>query len=166
MRHALQCAATLMLTLGGVVLFSQGVHAQALGPLFAPKGQVRFAYAFDTNAINTSSTTFVDVPSLAATVTIPKRKVADVLILFSGEMNSPSALYVQAAVDGIAADPGAGVQAFWGVGGGATSQSFNFHSVIGQGTHTITMQWAGLSGSQFMNMRSMTIILNLRHATH
>jgi hypothetical protein len=44
-------------------------------------------------------------------------------------------------------------------------QGFNFQgNVLGAGTHTIKMQWAGLSGQQFMSARSMTVILNLRNS--
>lgn len=154
----------LCLTLGASLGLSSISHALDLGPLVAPKGQVRFAYASATNPINTTATSFVDLPNLAATVTVPKGKVADVLILFSGEMNSPSALYIQAVIDAFATTPGP-VQAFWGVGGGATAQGFNFYGVIGEGTHTIKMQWRGLSGQQFMSVRSMTILLNLRKAS-
>jgi hypothetical protein len=79
-------------------------------------------------------------------------------------MNSPSALYVQAVVDGSVANPGL-VQAFWDQQGGATTQGFNFRgSTLGAGAHTIKMQWAGLSGQQFMSARSMTVLLNLRSA--
>jgi len=162
MRHQRSVVIGTLLAIMLVVSLSHGAGAQVL-----LQGQVRLAYAFGNNPINTTATFtsgFVDVPNLATSVTIPAGHVADVLILFSGEMNSPSALYVQAVVDGGVASPGL-VQAFWDTAGGATTQSFNFRgSTLGAGTHAIKMQWAGLSGQQFMSARSMTVMLNLRSA--
>lgn len=152
------------LSLGAILGFSHISHAQDLGPQFAPKGQVRLAYTAAVNPINTTATSFVDLPNLAATVTIPKGKVADVVVLFSGMMNSPSALYVRSVIGAAEASPGP-FQAFWGVNGGATTQSANFSGFLGEGTHTIKMQWRGLSGQQFMSIRNMTILLNLRKAS-
>jgi hypothetical protein len=162
MYHRRNVVTGILLAVLSLMCLSHGAGAQAL-----PSGQARFAYASANNPINTTATFttgFVDVPNLATSITVPAGQVADVLILFSGEMNSPSALYVQAVVDGQVAQPGL-VQAFWDQAGGATTQGFNFRgSVLGAGTHTIKMQWAGLSGQQFMSARSMTVILNLRSA--
>ena len=141
-----------------VAIFGLGYVAfvAAIGPLgLQPSGTVRVGAVSAFNAINTTSTSFVDVPGLTNTFTIASGKKGDLVIQFSGEVNSPSALSVRALVDGSAADPnnaGFGPQIFWGVGGGATTQGFNFYKFgVGSGSHTVKMQWDGLSGSQFMS---------------
>jgi hypothetical protein len=137
-----------------------------LGPFFDPAGEVRTAVVTASDPINTTasfSTGFVPIPGLSIPITIPHGKVADVKILFSGEMNSGDAEYVTAVVDGFQTSPGI-VQAGWNFGGGATSQGANFATVIGEGNHTIEMQWGGLGHQQFMSMRSMTVIVNVRRA--
>ena len=151
-----------------VAVFSLGyvASAEGLGALtLQPSGSLRVGAVSATDAINTTSTTFVDVPGLSMTAKIPAGKKGDVIIQFSGEVNSPSATYVRAMVDSTIADPnnaGAGVQIFWGVGGGATAQGFNFYDFgVGPGTHTVKMQWEGLSGSQFMSNRSMVVFVNI-----
>lgn len=161
------------LILGGVLLalavtFGLGYVASAEGFEILglqPAGQVRMAAVSAFDAINTTSTTFIDVPGLSTTFKVAAGKHADVVIQFSGEMNSPSALYMRAIVDGAAANPnnaGSGPQMFWGVGGGATSQTFNFYQFgLGAGSHTVKMQWDGLSGSQFMSYRSMVVLVNI-----
>jgi hypothetical protein len=140
--------------------------ATNLGPAFDPAGEVRTAAVTASDPITTTAsfnTGFVPIPGLAVPITIPHGKVADVKILFTGEMNSGDAEYVSAVVDGFQASPGV-VQAGWNFGGGATSQAANFATVLGEGSHTIEMQWGGLGHQQFMSMRSMTVIVNVRRA--
>lgn len=130
-----------------------------------PKGVMRVAAVSAFDAVNTSSTSYVDLPNLSTSFKVPAGQTADVIIQFSGSMNSPSALYARAVVDGTAADPnnaGNGPQMFWGVGGGATAQAFNFYKFgVGSGGHTVKIQWAGLSGQQFMSYRSLVVFVNL-----
>jgi hypothetical protein len=151
-----------------IAVFSLGYVASAanIGPLgLQPSGTVRVGAVSAFNAINTSSTTFVDVPGLSTTFSIPSGKKGDVIIQFSGEVNSPSAMNVRALVDVSAADPnnaGNGPQIFWGVSGGATTQGFNFYKFgVGSGSHIVKMQWDGDSGSQFMIFRSMIVFVNI-----
>ena len=146
---------------------TQGRFAAAstpLGPDFAPKGEVRIATRTASDPINTTASFasgFVAVPGMTIPVTVPNGKVADVTILFTGEMNSPDAEYVSAVIDGGALSPGA-VQAFWKNNGGATSQAATFTGIVPAGNHFIQMQWGGLGGQQFMSLRTMTVLLNLR----
>lgn len=138
--------------------------AVPLGPDFAPKGEVRIATLTASNPVTTNATFntgFVPIPGLGVPITIPRGKRADVAILFTGEMNSADAAFVSAVVDGVAASPGP-VQAFWGLNGGAASQAANFAAQLGEGTHSIQMQWGGLGGQQFVSLRSMIVIVNLR----
>lgn len=130
---------------------------------FQPKGTMRVAAVSATNAINTTVTSFTDVPNLNTTVIVPDGKVADIVIEFSGVVNSPDALYVRAMVDSNVASPGP-VQAFYGVGGGATTQGFNFYRfTVPAGSHRIAIQWDGLGGQQFMSYRSMVVFANIRN---
>ena len=139
--------------------------AQILPLGLQPAGTVRVGAVSAFDPINTSSTSFVDLPGLTNSFSIPAGKHGDLIIQFSGEVNSPSALYVRALVDGSVADPnnaGNGPQVFWGLGGGATTQGFNFYKfAVAAGAHTVKMQWAGLSGSQFMSYRSMIVVVNI-----
>jgi hypothetical protein len=138
--------------------------AVPLGPDFPPKGEVRIATLTADNPINTTATQntgLAPVPGLALPISIPRGKVADVTILFTGVVNSPDALLVSAVVDGFSAAPGV-VQAFFATGGGATSQGVNFETFLFEGDHTIEMRWGGVGGQQFMRNRSMTVIVNLR----
>jgi hypothetical protein len=140
--------------------------ASNLGPFFDPAGEVRTAALAASDPITTTasfSTGFVPIPGLTLPITIPHGKVADVKIFFTGEMNSGDAEYVSAVVDGFPAFPGV-VQAGWNFGGGATSQAANFTAFLGEGDHTIQMQWGGLGHQQFMSLRSMTVIVNVHRA--
>jgi hypothetical protein len=73
--------------LAGMLVLSR---AHGAGAQVLLQGEVRLAYAFGNNPINTTATVssgFVDVPNLVTSVTIPAGHVADVLILFSGEID-------------------------------------------------------------------------------
>jgi hypothetical protein len=139
-----------------------------LGPFFPPKGEVRMRSIAASDPVTTTAsfnTGFVPIPGFGVIpITIPRGFVADVEILFSGEMNSADAQYVSAVVDGTPTPPGI-VQAFWGVHGGATSQSANFTAFLTEGNHTLEMQWGGLGGQQFMSARSLTLILSVHHTS-
>src|SRR5215472_6250548 len=138
--------------------------AVSLGPNFDPKGEVHMASLMQSDPVTTTAsfnTGFAAIPGLTMPITIPRGKIADVKILFTGEMNSADAGFVSAVVDGSPAPPGV-VQAFWGVHGGATSQSASFSAFLTEGDHFIQMQWGGLGGQQFMSLRSMIVIVNLR----
>ena len=65
-----------------------------------PAGSTRYAMVAAQDSQQTTSTTFVNIPSLSATIAIPSGKVGDLIIDFSGEVNSCGALYVRAVIDG------------------------------------------------------------------
>lgn len=135
---------------------------------FAGAGSTRYAMKsrgpLDTTT--TQSTTFVDISGLKMAIVIPGGKRADLIIDFSGEVNSCDAMYVRAAVDGAAASPEyTQLQYRLGQNLGADSHSFTFFAKsVGSGTHTVAMQWHGLSACdhQFMAARSMVITANIR----
>ena len=139
-----------------------------LGPAFPNKGDVYMTTVAASNPITTTAsfaTGFAPIPGFGIPITIPKGRIADVQILFTGEMNSANAEYVAAVIDGSPTAPGI-VQAFWAFpGGGATSQAANFTAFLTAGDHTLQMQWGGLGGQQFMSLRNMLVIVNLRHVT-
>lgn len=151
-------ALTVVLTLGIAAVAFSFVPSD-----LQPKGAMRMAVASASNVINTTSTSFVEVPSLSTNILVPDGKVADVVIEFSGQVNSPDALYVRALVDTTQASPGP-VQVFYNTGGGATTQGFNFYRLgVPSGSHRISIQWRGLGGQQYMRYRSMIVLVNIRN---
>src|SRR5215210_7576407 len=95
--------ATFALLAIGVAL---GVSATALGVeignrTLRPAGTTRYAWDSSATAVNTPSTSLVDMPDLSQSVAVPSGKKADLFITFSGSMNTSSAGYIQAVVDGI-----------------------------------------------------------------
>ena len=144
-----------------------GIAAIAFGFMpgdFQPKGQVRITEVSATNANNTTSTSFVNIPNLSTTVTVPAGKVADLVIQFSGMVNSPDAVSSRALVDTTVALPGP-TQLYYGQGVnlGASSLGFNYYlNGVGPGVHRIAIQWSGLGGQQFISYRSMIVIANIR----
>lgn len=132
---------------------------------FQPKGAMYVTAVSATNAINTSSTSYVDVPGLSTRVTIPAGKVGDLVIQLSAEVNSPDGLYARARVDGSNATPGQ-AQLYNGinVNKGSSTHGFNYYMFnVGAGLHEIKIQWKGLGGSQFMSNRSMVVFANIRN---
>lgn len=151
------------------VLLTLGVAAVAFGYLpdaFQPKGAMYVAAVSGADAINTTSTSFVDVPALDTTVTVPTGKVADFVIQFSGVVNSPDYMYTRARVDNSNAQPG-DTQIFSKPTSstvGASAHAFNYYLFgVAAGTHRIRIQWKGNGGQQFMSDRSMIVIANVRN---
>lgn len=131
---------------------------------FLPKGEVRVLEVSAANAKNTTSTSFVNVPGLSANVIVPSGKVADLIIEFSGMVNSPDALSTRALVDSTVALPGP-TQVYYGQGInlGASTHGFNYYlNGVNPGVHRVVIQWSGLGGQQFISYRSMIVIANLR----
>lgn len=151
-------ALTAILTLGAAAAALSFVPGDFLAP-----GQVRITEVSATSVKNTTSSSFVTIPGLATNVTVPPGKTADLVIQFSGEVNSPDALATQALVDSTVALPGA-TQIYYGAGVnlGASAHGFNYYlNGVGSGVHRIAIQWHGLGGQQFISMRSMIVIANI-----
>lgn len=148
-----------MLTLGvGAVAFGYGAAD------FQPQGNMVVTAVSAKNSINTVSNSFVTVPALDTTVVVPTNKVADIVIQFSGVVNSADYLYTQARIDGVAINPGP-TQLFDGTDNtGAYAHGFNYYKFnVGPGRHRIDIQWKGLGGNQFMAERSMVIFASIRN---
>ena len=134
---------------------------------FAPKGTTLYAMASaePSDTTTTNSTDFVDIAGLSTVINIPKHKTAELIINFSGEVNSCDVMFVRATVDGAAAAP-SDTQLQYRIGQnlGAESLSFTFFAQnVNPGSHTVAMQWHGGSncGSQFMAARSMIVTANV-----
>ncbi len=137
--------------------------AATVSPSFVNSGTTRYAMVSAEDAITTQSTSFVDVPGLSSVVHIPSGKVADLIIDFSGEINTCDGTLGRATIDGAAASPSS-TQLMWNLNGGAESHAFTFYARgVGSGSHTVTIQWAGVSSCnhQFMSARSMIITANI-----
>lgn len=139
--------------------------AASVGPAsFATAGTTRYAMvaAGPTNTITTTSTTFVDVAAMATNITIPPNRVAELIVTFSAMVNTCSAMYIRAVVDGSAAAP-AYTQFQWDFSGGADSHAFTFYKAVKSGVHTVKIQWEGLTNcaQQFMAARSMIVTANI-----
>lgn len=141
--------------------------AASIAPEFVGAGSTRYAMVargpLDTTT--TQSTTFVNIVGLSVGIGIPSGRTAELIINFSGEVNSCDVMYVRAVVDGGAAGPSyTQLQYRVGQNLGADSHSFTFYKKGGgSGAHTVAMQWRGLStcDHQFMAARSMIVTANI-----
>jgi hypothetical protein len=130
--------------------------AGAVAPTFvSPAGTTRYAMVArgPLDGIATTSSIFVDITGLSVIIGIPSGKHAELIVTFSGEVNTCDAMYVRAYT-----------QLQWAFGGGADSHSFTFFKKdVGPGSHTVAMQWRGLStcDHQFMDARSMIVTANI-----
>lgn len=151
-----------------VAFLTLGIAAVAFGYLpsdWQPKGTVRLTAVSAANAINTSSTSYVDTPNLSTRVSVPDGKVADIVIQLSAEVNSPDGVYARARVDNTTAFPGA-VQLYNGINQntGSSTHGFNYYVFgVGPGLHEVKIQWKGLGGQEFMSNRSMVVVASIRN---
>jgi hypothetical protein len=151
-----------------IAVFVAGFAAAAsIAPEFVGAGSTRYAMVargpLDTTT--TQSSTFVNITGLSVVIGIPSGKTAELIINFSGEVNSCDVMYVRAVVDGAAAGPSeTQLQYRIGQNLGADSHSFTFYKKgVGAGSHTVAMQWHGLTtcDHQFMAARSMIVTANI-----
>lgn len=148
-----------------LMAFSASATALALGlgqdRALRPAGVTRYAWDASTTAVSTTSTSFVDMPSMSQTIVVPSGKNADIFVTFSGMMNTGGAGYVRVNVDGLIASPGE-VQMVWDISGGAAAHAFTFFKTAGSGSHVVKMQWRGIGGdSVFVSYRSMLVTVNI-----
>lgn len=147
--------------LAAVFVTGYTVAAQ-LSPALVPAGTVRFGMASASNAVNSTSTTYVNIPGMHVGFVVPSGQHADLIIAFSGEVNSCTAIEVRAVVDGVAASPSE-TQLFWPDNIGAQSHSFTFYTTaLPSGTHNVFIQWHGLTNcnQQFISNRSLIVTVN------
>jgi hypothetical protein len=154
---------------GAVVVaavFIAGYALAASAPsAFKPVGVTRYAMVSRTAAQSGSTTSIVmvDMPGLAATITVPPGKAADVIVTFSGVVQTCNTMYVQALVGGTAASPGE-VRVAIRPMANSEARAFTFYGTVGPGNHTIRIQWRGNSDcvAQFVYARTMVVTANVR----
>lgn len=139
--------------------------AGAVAPAsFVSAGTTRYAMVSrgPLQTATTSSSTYVDIPGMATTISVPANKTAELIITFSGMVNTCDAMYVRAVVDGSAALPSE-TQFQWNFKGGADSHAFTFYTTVKAGSHRVKIQWHGLStcAQQFIASRSMIVTANI-----
>jgi hypothetical protein len=140
-----------------------GYALAAVAPNLVPAGTTRYAMAVGQDSQTSTSTTYVNIPNLSVGFSIPSGRSADLMITFSGEVNSCTPIEARAVIDGVAALPSE-TQLFWPDNIGAQSQGFTFwRRNVPAGLHTVAMQWHGLTScsQQFISNRSMVVTANI-----
>jgi hypothetical protein len=139
--------------------------AARIVPNYVPAGDTRYAMAAATNIINSTSTTFVDIPNMTTLVPVPAGKVADLIITFSGEVNSCTPIELRAFVKDLSASATPSeTQLFYPDNIGAQSHGFTFlKRNVSAGNHTVVIQWHGLTNcnQQFISNRSLAVTANI-----
>ena len=164
MRSRFRFGMAMVAVVAAVFVAGYAVAASVVPASFVTAGTTRYAMV----AVNPSSTTtttsasFVDMPGMSTSISVPAGRVAEVMIDFSGMVNTCDAMYVRAVIDGSAASP-AYTQFQWNFNGGADSHAFTFVKTVKAGPHTVKMQWHGLTScsQQFIAARSMIVTANI-----
>ena len=129
-----------------------------------PAGTTRYAFVTASGQVLTPSSSFVNLPGLSTSITIPAGQTGDVMIFFCGASYAENFTLVRALVGGSRASPPE-VQLREGATTGSESQCANFvKKAVPAGTHTVTMQWRGPGPAgpvQFMYDRSVIVVVNL-----
>lgn len=168
LRVALAVLVMTGMTAVATVVATTVVSASAPKLLF-PIGSSKYAAVASMAYASTVSTTFVDVPGLAQTFTIPAGKTADLLVYYCGEARSKSVMVARAVIAGY----GVGIPPSMRVREPSATQQFisgcaNFYfykvpaSPTG-GMWTVKIQYrnGGAVGSlQELYNRSMLVIFN------
>jgi hypothetical protein len=134
---------------------SGAASAAPAAALLAPGGS-RYAAVFSMSTITSTHLTFVDLPGLSTSITIPAGKLGDVLVFFCGDANQ--SLIARAIIGGVGASPH-GAQITNTASTAKESRCVNFYRLgVPAGTPTIKMQWAGVGS---MDSRSMMVVVNI-----
>ncbi len=170
MSRQLRITVTLVAVIVATFVVGYSVAAQFVHPNLRPPGQSRYGLIAAEDPQTTTSTSFVAIPNLSTTITVPAGKTADLIMAFSGELNGCSAIEVRAVIDGLAASPSF-AQVFWPFSGsGSASHGFTFIGQTGSGVHSVGMQWEQLGGAgcnnpgdhAFISHRSLVLTVNVR----
>jgi hypothetical protein len=115
-----------------------------------------------TSSATTTSTTFVNLPSASATMSVPSGHQALILARFSGESECDGGSFgnwcsVQILVNGVQANPQSGSDFAFDSDAGVASgypvwqgNSMDRSIVVGPGSHTVVVQWRVVgSGTTF-----------------
>ena len=166
MRTSFRLGLPLVAVVAAVFVAGYAVAASITPASFVSSGTTRYAMvskgpAAADNAM-TTSTTFVGMPGMSTNINVPSGKTAELIVTFSGMVNTCDAMYVRAVVDGSAASPSY-TQFQWNFSGGADSHAFTFFKSVKGGSHTVAIQWHGLSScpQQFVSARSMIVTANI-----
>jgi hypothetical protein len=123
--------------------------------------------AASDGGLSTTSTTYVDVPSMTSTFTVGGTGKSCLTVMFTGYSyaSSDELIMIQALLDGTRASKQTDVlfsgdddEDSDGKWARAHAWVFDFKNVTA-GSHTITIQWKSYSGGQvFMHQRTMVIL--------
>jgi hypothetical protein len=167
-KFKLVVAGLLVVLVSGVV--SYAVSAAVPETLLAA-GASRYAVtSVSADApVVTTSRSFVDVPGLSTSITIPAGKTGDVIVLFCGEAHSAAGTVVVRALVGPAAalPTSMTIQEGVAITTGFTSRCANFYKLgVGAGAKTVKMQFRDQAPGMFpypeqLSHRSMIVIVNI-----
>ena len=148
---------------GVALVFATGYTIAGVHPSYVGTGVSRYVMANATDPQNSTSTSYVTIPNMSVGAAVPSGQVADLIITFSGEVNSCTPIEIRAVVDGVPALPGE-TQLFWPDNIGAQSHGFTFFQrKVPAGSHTVAIQWHGLAAcnQQFISNRSLVVTANI-----
>ena len=126
----------------------------------APDAIPYFA-AYNASLVSTTSTSFVDVPETALTITLNRK--SNLLILFTGEAwidGAGDELYVRALVNSVVANPNSGSLTLFTTAGSSQHGSYavNFYlENVDAGAYTVKVQWMERLGANLAHMGDRTL---------
>jgi len=147
------------------VILNQAVSAAVPNALL-PTGTTRYAFVRSSSAVSTTSTSFVNLPGLSTSITIPAGKVGDVMVYFCGQTITESFTTVRVRIGATGGPPSeTQIRENTSTGGGETQCAQFAKANIPSGTHTVRMQWRGSTffpgDQQQMFERSMIVVANI-----
>jgi hypothetical protein len=132
-----------------------------------PPGSTRYGFAAAENVVDATNASFVNVPNLSIPFTVPPNHVGDVILDFSGVLNTCTYVIVRGTIDGTPTVPSS-AQVSYNLNAGSESHGFTFYrKTVPAGTHTATIQWKDggcnqNSSGAFISSRSLVLTLNNR----
>ena len=151
-----------------VATVSVGFAVSAAAPdSFRPAGTTRYAVASGSASAYTKSLSWVDIPDLATSITVPAGMRADVFVDFCAvayTVNADDDMAVRALVG--ASTPTPSEMLFHFVTVDWESQCATFERLnVPEGTRTVHMQWRGsiTQGGQYMSSRNMIVTANIHN---
>jgi len=124
-------------------------------------GAIPYFATCNMSLVSTSSTSFVDVPDTAVTVSVNRK--SNLIIMFSAEAwvdGAGDSLFVRALVDSTAANPNSGSLVLLTTAGSSQHGSYaiNFYlEDVDAGTYTVKIQWSELLGAQMAHIADRTL---------
>jgi len=124
-------------------------------------GAIPYFATYNMSLVSTNSTSFVDVPDTALTVSLDRK--SNLIIMFSAEAwvdGAGDSLFVRALLDSTVANPNSGSMVLLTTAGSSQHGSYaiNFYlEDVDAGTHTVKIQWSELLGAQLAHMADRTL---------